>query len=83
MAEPEIANFTEGVKVDFVAFSTTFAHQIFLLVRTAFLLFELTFLWFYSDRSWFVVDLIPFCIPAALTTMIAAHFFLAFLEHLR
>ena len=79
-APAEDKNSGSGTPVEPVKFSTTFAHQMFLLVSTSFLLFELTFLWFYSDRSWFGIDIIPWSVPAALVPAALAHALLQWLE---
>jgi tetratricopeptide (TPR) repeat protein len=63
-----------------VKFRTTFAHQMFLLISSAFFVFELCFLWLYSDRSWFFANLILWSVPTTLLTLALAHGILRWLE---
>ncbi|HEY9683922.1 MAG TPA: hypothetical protein V6C86_20230 [Oculatellaceae cyanobacterium] len=82
--QPVSENAGEGPKsssaVRAVSFHTTFAHQMFLLISSAFVVFELCFLWIYSDRSWFFTDLIFWSIPTILFTLALAHWILRWLE---
>jgi tetratricopeptide (TPR) repeat protein len=63
-----------------VQLTTTKSHRAFTLVGACFLLFELLFIQFFIFEYWFSIDLAVFGVPAVLSLMLPAHFYLRWLE---